>query len=145
MYSKKYLKHVDKDRIDTSQFQQLNITRGDSCDPVFPSDLRNHVNNYKITDQYKNSSPPDYKMKIPLKPIQVYNCLTDTIEEYKPPDLILHHNDSYEKHYKRFSKLDKAFNKKLGYFGFYEKNKQYLQTHLRNNQTFIEKTDESID
>eukprot|EP00347_Sterkiella_histriomuscorum_P009066 403342647 len=139
--STKLLVNANKQKYLESQqklLNQSNLALNQNQESVYSSDLKNYVSNFNIKDQFHDKNG-NSDIKIPQLAIQVYNVLTDKINQYQPPDLPIYEDQKYQKNYQRLLNHEKSFNKKVGYFTYEVKNKQELQRHLRNDQSYIDK------
>ncbi|CDW78127.1 UNKNOWN [Stylonychia lemnae] len=130
----------DKLRDEISQIYSQNIASKKS-ESVFSTDLKNYATSFNIKEQFVENNKSKSLVRIPLNPVKVYNCLTDQISEYQPPDIKIYEDSKFQSNYQRLLSQEKSFNKKIGYFTYEVKNKQELQRHLRNNQSMIQKDD----
>eukprot|EP00347_Sterkiella_histriomuscorum_P022797 403337123 len=144
--STKLLVNANKQKYLESQqklLNQSNLALNQNHESVYSSDLKNYVSNFNIKDQFHDKNG-NSDIKIPQLAIQVYNVLTDKINQYQPPDLPIYEDQKYQKNYQRLLNHEKSFNKKVGYFTYEVKNKQELQRHLRNDQSYIDKEERFV-
>ena len=59
-------------------------------------------------------------MTLPQKPSEVYDCINNVYKIIQPPTIKLENYSNYrDNYYKAFNSKDKAFNKHLGYFSYF--------------------------